>query len=166
MGTDKVPGPDCVEPACNDKISMFKKSLGGRAAFGTAVSTPSATAGPVNDGVGCPPTKDAIGISTWTLLHTTAAYYPEKPAAADRAAAENLVASLTRLYPCTHCREDFTEEVRASPPATESRTALCRWMCEQHNKVNEKLNKGTFRCDMEHLDRRWRFGDPRCYEED
>ena len=27
----------------------------------------------------CPPDKDALGSATWTLLHTVAAQYPEKP---------------------------------------------------------------------------------------
>jgi len=36
-------------------------------------------------------------------------------------------------------------------------------MCEQHNRVNEKLNKECFPCTMEALDRRWRKGVPGCW---
>ena len=35
-----------------------------------------------------------------------------------------------------------------SENSTESRTALSMWLCDQHNRVNEKLGKPTFRCEM------------------
>jgi hypothetical protein len=39
---------------------------------------------------------------------------------------------------------------------TSSRTELCQWMCDQHNRVNKKLGKPLFSCDMKNLDERWR----------
>ena len=37
-------------------------------------------------------------------------------------------------------------------------------MCEQHNMVNEKLNKPKFSCTLEELAKRWRTGNPRCWK--
>ena len=39
---------------------------------------------------------------------------------------------------------------------TQSREQLSLWLCEQHNKVNEKLGKPLFQCDINVLDERWR----------
>ncbi|KAI9912317.1 hypothetical protein PsorP6_005927 [Peronosclerospora sorghi] len=42
---------------------------------------------------------------------------------------------------------------------------LFRWLCEQHNIVNRKLNKPVFVCTMENLEERWRKGKPSCWDE-
>ena len=39
--------------------------------------------------------------------------------------------------------------------STSSRSELCVWMCEAHNRVNRDLGKKEFRCDMKELDARW-----------
>ena len=36
------------------------------------------------------------------------------------------------------------------------------WMCEAHNRVNTKLGKTTFNCDINNLDLRWRDGGKKC----
>ncbi len=73
-------------------------------------------------------------------------------------AASALITAVSVLYPCTHCRSDFAEAVRASPVAIESRDALAQWVCHRHNEVNAKTGKGQFSCDAESLSRRWRTG--------
>jgi len=47
----------------------------------------------------CPVGREDLGRFTWALLHTTAAWFPEKPDDADKTAARQLVDSLARLYP-------------------------------------------------------------------
>uniref|UniRef100_A0A7S1BI24 Sulfhydryl oxidase n=1 Tax=Corethron hystrix TaxID=216773 RepID=A0A7S1BI24_9STRA len=96
-------------------------------------------------------------------LHTTAAYYPIAPSTTEQYAATAFMRSISRLYPCAWCRDDFHQALKQNPVKAESREALCKWVCEQHNLINEKLGKEQFSCDMENLDRRWRGGDPRCY---
>lgn len=92
-----------------------------------------------------------------------AAYYPEHPADEDRTAAAGLVAALTRLYPCTHCRARLQGEVERNPPRYNSRADFSLWMCEQHNAVNSELGKPTFPCSLQALDERWRTGRPECW---
>ena len=74
-------------------------------------------------------------------LHSVAAYYPEQPTAGEMAAARDLVAAIATLYPCAHCRERLAVDLASLPvqPALQSRTALCAWVCAQHNLVNEAL---------------------------
>jgi len=112
----------------------------------------------------CPADTALLGRSTWTFLHTTAAYYPVKAPPKAQQNMISLLSSLSLLYPCIPCAEDFQEKVNENPPDVSGREALSRWMCERHNEVNEKLGKEKFECDWSSLNGRWRDGpaDGRC----
>ena len=150
---------DCKNPACGSKMDMFSKSLARAQSTGAAPPPPPPSAASLE----CPVDREELGRSTWDLLHTTAAYYPEAPDEAAQRAAAGLIGGLAALYPCEHCAEDFRATVEASPPALGSRTALAVWLCRQHNLVNEKLGKPLFDCDIKKLDARWRDGAPGCW---
>lgn len=71
--------------------------------------------------------------------------------------------TLARFYPCTYCALDFQENLHKHPIKVQTRDELCIWLCQQHNKVNQKLGKDTFPCTMRKLDERWRKSkDPKC----
>ena len=65
---------------------------------------------------GCPLDKEELGRSTWDLIHTIAAYYPDSPSDADKENARNFISSVSYLYPCEVCREDFKQSVADFPP--------------------------------------------------
>jgi FAD-linked sulfhydryl oxidase len=71
---------------------------------------------------------------------------------------KNLLSSLSLLYPCIPCAEDFQEKVKENPPDVSGRLGLSRWLCERHNEVNEKLGKEAFGCDWSNLNKRWKDG--------
>ncbi|KNZ74567.1 FAD-linked sulfhydryl oxidase ALR [Termitomyces sp. J132] len=124
-------------------------------ASGTAVAsitTPTLN-GPPPD---CPPDVEQLGRATWTFLHTTAAYYPERPTPTQRANMLMLLRSLPLLYPCSNCAEDFGEDIGKNPPDVSGRVGLSRWLCERHNAVNGKLGKKLFDCAK--TDERWKDG--------
>jgi len=104
----------------------------------------------------CPPDVEQLGRATWTFLHTTAAYYPERPTPAQRANMLSLIRSLPTLYPCATCASDFGEDMNEHPPDVSGRVGLSRWLCERHNQVNEKLGKEIFDCAK--TDERWKDG--------
>jgi mitochondrial FAD-linked sulfhydryl oxidase len=104
----------------------------------------------------CPPDVEVLGRSTWTFLHTTAAYYPERPTPTQRANMLGLLHALPVLYPCSHCASHLGENMKISPPDVSSRFALSQWLCEQHNEVNERLGKKRFDCAK--VDERWKDG--------
>ncbi|KAI0832074.1 FAD-dependent thiol oxidase [Trametes gibbosa] len=106
----------------------------------------------------CPPDVEQLGRATWTFLHTTAAYYPERPTMAHRVNMLSLLRALPVLYPCSVCATHLGEEMKTRPPDVSSRAALSRWLCEQHNQVNERLGKERFDCAVENLDERWKDG--------
>lgn len=106
----------------------------------------------------CPPDVEVLGRATWTFLHTTAAYYPERPTPTQRANMLSLIRSLPMLYPCSHCAADFDERVKEHPPDVSGRLGLSKWLCERHNEVNVKLGKSKFSCTIDKLDERWKDG--------
>lgn len=104
----------------------------------------------------CPPDVEQLGRATWTFLHTTAAYYPDRPTPTQRANMLSLIRALPLLYPCTHCADDFGEDMKGHPPDVSGRVGLSRWLCERHNEVNHKLGKEVFDCAK--TDERWKDG--------
>ncbi|KAJ7576898.1 ERV/ALR sulfhydryl oxidase domain-containing protein [Mycena floridula] len=104
----------------------------------------------------CPLDSEQLGRSTWAFLHTTAAYYPERPTPNQRANMLSLIRALPILYPCSHCADDFGEDLKVNPPDVSGRVGLSRWLCERHNQVNSKLGKESFDCAK--TDERWKTG--------
>lgn len=115
-----------------------------------------------------------------TQMHTMAAYFPDKPTGVQREAVTSFIRALGALYPCSHCAEDFRVALDERPPrcgrpaatmrphapvadpchrvcgcSTSSRSELCVWMCEAHNRVNRDLGKEEFSCELKQLDARW-----------
>ncbi|KAL0060425.1 hypothetical protein AAF712_012794 [Marasmius tenuissimus] len=108
----------------------------------------------------CPPDVEKLGNATWTFLHTTAAYYPERPTPTQRANMLSLIRALPVLYPCSHCADDFGQDMKVNPPDVSSRAGFSKWLCARHNEVNVKLGKNTFDCGLDKLDERWKDGPP------
>ncbi|MEN2496875.1 MAG: hypothetical protein MHMPM18_001340 [Marteilia pararefringens] len=105
----------------------------------------------------CPPDVAEIGRATWTYLHTTAAYYPEKPDDNQKNNARALIESLKVLYACGFCRNKLDPIINdIGDPDVESRHSFSQWMCKFHNKVNNNLGKAEFDCTKV-LDR-WKDG--------
>jgi mitochondrial FAD-linked sulfhydryl oxidase len=107
---------------------------------------------------GCPLNRREIGRATWAFLHTTAAYYPDRPSADDAARMDGLVRSVARFFPCGYCADKTEEEIARNPPRTRSQAELAVWLCTLHNEVNERMNKPPFPCTPEHLRARWKSG--------
>jgi mitochondrial FAD-linked sulfhydryl oxidase len=104
----------------------------------------------------CPPHLEELGRSTWTFLHTLSVYYPDNPTSVQKADMSIFLSLFSKFYPCTNCSEHLRGEMEKNPPVVESRSALARWMCRTHNKVNAMLGKPHFDCDK--VDERWRDG--------
>lgn len=58
----------------------------------------------------CPWDKNQLGRSTWGLLHTIAAHYPEEPTVNQQKDVKGFFSNLSRLYPCEYCARDFQKE--------------------------------------------------------
>ncbi|WVW84618.1 hypothetical protein I302_106652 [Kwoniella bestiolae CBS 10118] len=152
------------------------KGLGGMAGFASllqnsssssaSTSTQQATinASPVPqteaepDRTNCPPDTAALGRSTWTFLHTTASYYPQKPTETQQSKMISLLDSLSTFYPCSWCAKDFQKDMKVNPPEVKTRDDFVKWLCERHNTVNRKLGKPVFECSLGKLDGRWKDG--------
>ncbi|KAH6794944.1 Erv1/Alr family protein [Perilla frutescens var. hirtella] len=100
-----------------------------------------------------PTTKEELGRATWTFLHTLAAQYPEKPTRQQKKDVKELMAILSRMYPCKECADHFKEVIRANPVQAGSQDEFSHWLCHVHNVVNRSLGKLVFPC--ERVDARW-----------
>lgn len=132
----------------------------------TAALAAAATPSPSETPSDCPPDVEELGRSTWTLLHSMAATYPEKANMEHQANMSGFLKFFAKLYPCWVCADDF-QTWMAHPsgrnqPKLESRKEFGWWMCEAHNEVNRKLGKKEFDCRL--WEQRWRTGwkDGRC----
>eukprot|EP00252_Welwitschia_mirabilis_P016374 TRINITY_DN3611_c0_g1_i1.p1 TRINITY_DN3611_c0_g1~~TRINITY_DN3611_c0_g1_i1.p1 ORF type:complete len:198 (+),score=37.44 TRINITY_DN3611_c0_g1_i1:256-849(+) len=97
--------------------------------------------------------KEQLGRSTWTLLHTLAAQFPEKPTRQQKRDVRELMTILSRIYPCKECADHLKEILKSNPVEADSRENLAQWMCHVHNIVNRSLGKRSFPCDQ--VDARW-----------
>ncbi|ORY40019.1 hypothetical protein LY90DRAFT_704167, partial [Neocallimastix californiae] len=105
--------------------------------------------------------KEELGRSTWRLLHTVTARYPNKPTNEQKQALRSWVYLLTRLYPSGECAVEFSKILEQNPPNVESRDDASQWACKVHNIVNEALGKEQFNCNL--VGDRWKCG---CANED
>ncbi|KAM0245585.1 hypothetical protein ACHAQJ_010511 [Trichoderma viride] len=123
------------------------------------VSTTAVASGPPAD---CPPDVETLGRSTWTLLHSIAASYPETPSRTQQSDLLSFVGLFSKLYPCWVCAEDFQGYMVRQKPQVSNRDDFSQWLCRAHNDVNRKLGKPEFDCSR--WDERWRTGwkDGRC----
>ncbi|KAF3931848.1 hypothetical protein ABW19_dt0204350 [Dactylella cylindrospora] len=119
---------------------------------------------PVKSRKDCPPDVEQLGRSTWTLLHSLTATYPETPTPDEKSDMKTFLSILSRVYPCWVCAEDFSAWMskRENEPALNNQEDFGRWMCKAHNAVNKKLGKPEFDCNF--WKERWRDGwpDGRC----
>ncbi|VDB99929.1 unnamed protein product [Peniophora sp. CBMAI 1063] len=129
-------------------------SLSAAATAATAATAPAISEPASREN--CPPDVEVLGRATWAFLHTTAAYYPDKPNVNQRANMLNLLHALPTLYPCSHCADHLGQEMKSNPPDVSSRTGLSWWLCQRHNEVNERLGKKKFDCAK--TDERWKDG--------
>lgn len=115
-----------------------------------------------NPAADCPPDVEALGKSSWTLLHSITASYPIEPSNSQKSNVTQFLKLFAKLYPCWVCAEDFEAYIEKNRVRADSRQELAKWMCDAHNDVNRKLGKEVFDCQK--WEERWRTGwkDGRC----
>ncbi|XP_071729942.1 FAD-linked sulfhydryl oxidase ERV1-like [Rutidosis leptorrhynchoides] len=100
-----------------------------------------------------PVTKEELGRATWMFIHTLGAQYPENPTRQQKKDVKELMAILSRIYPCKECADHFKEVLSSNPVQAGSQAEFSQWLCRVHNVVNRSLGKPTFPC--ERVDARW-----------
>ncbi|KAK6462440.1 ERV/ALR sulfhydryl oxidase domain-containing protein [Scheffersomyces coipomensis] len=103
-----------------------------------------------------PPDVEVLGKSSWTLLHSIAATYPENPTSKEQQDLKQFVTLFGNFYPCWFCKADFVKYIEKNDPQVNSQDKFGKWLCEAHNEVNVKLGKPKFDCNL--WKQRWKDG--------
>jgi FAD-linked sulfhydryl oxidase len=103
-----------------------------------------------------PPDVEVLGRSSWTLLHSIAATYPENPDNKKQQDLKQFLKLFGNFYPCWFCADDFKSYIKENEPKVETQDALGKWLCDAHNEVNLKLGKPKFDCNL--WKQRWKDG--------
>lgn len=103
-----------------------------------------------------PPDVEKLGLSSWSLLHSIAANYPESPSNKHQSDLKQFLKLFGNFYPCWYCGEDFEKYMAKNEPKTGTQDDFGKWLCEAHNDVNAKLGKPQFDCNL--WKKRWRDG--------
>ncbi|RIA82310.1 ERV/ALR sulfhydryl oxidase domain-containing protein [Glomus cerebriforme] len=90
--------------------------------------------------------KAELGQSSWKLLHTMMARFPEHPTQDEKEALRSFIYLFSRLYPCGECATEFQAILAKHPPQVSSRETASQWACAVHNIVNKRLQKEIFDC--------------------
>ncbi|EGV63934.1 Flavin-linked sulfhydryl oxidase of the mitochondrial IMS [Yamadazyma tenuis] len=101
-----------------------------------------------------PPDVEQIGRSSWTLLHSIAATYPEVPDSQKQQDLKQFLKLFGNFYPCWFCADDFKSYMTKNEPKVSTQEDFGRWLCDAHNEVNVKLGKPKFDCNF--WRRRWK----------
>ncbi|KAH6653761.1 ERV/ALR sulfhydryl oxidase domain-containing protein [Truncatella angustata] len=168
MGKDGKPCRTCSSGSAFKAFA--KSSIGSKSSSSNTTTAAAAGAAAVTTGAAatfsiprdCPPDVEALGRSTWTLLHSIAATYPTQPSVREQSDLKSFMSIFSRLYPCWVCAEDFQSYIAKEQIRVDSRNEFGTWLCEAHNAVNVKLGKEKFDCSK--WEERWRTGwkDGRC----
>ncbi len=151
---------------CHDFQTWMKKGLGSKGGLKVEETAPPPKKNDKSDPdtrpEDCPPDQVALGRASWPLLHSIPVTYPGKACETRQQFMLEFLESFAKYYPCRPCGKDMTRDLKENPPRTESADELAQWMCEMHNRVNKKLGKPQFDCQL--VDQRWKDGweDGRC----
>ncbi|ODV58707.1 flavin-linked sulfhydryl oxidase ASCRUDRAFT_77710 [Ascoidea rubescens DSM 1968] len=103
-----------------------------------------------------PPDVTKLGNHSWTLLHTIAAAYPEKPSIEQQNEMKTFLNIFAKIYPCWYCGKDFQSFIKKNEPKVMTQDDFGKWLCNAHNSVNIKLGKPKFKCEL--WKKRWKDG--------
>jgi FAD-linked sulfhydryl oxidase len=107
-----------------------------------------------------PPDPDMIGRAGWTILHTTAAAFPNRPTSEQQRDFKDFIRTWSKLYPCNVCAYHMRRDLENREIVATNKREASRFVCELHNSVNRILDKPVVSCDPDEVLRRWHPGYP------
>lgn len=96
-------------------------------------------------------TKEELAHSTWTFLHgiiqNAPCEYTEYGEIFSKTQYNmiiNLLITISKLYPCSKCRDHFGEMLMNNKPKSFLKKDICYWVCNLHNQINKRNKKPIF----------------------
>eukprot|EP00291_Cryptomonas_curvata_P018385 CAMPEP_0172174820 /NCGR_PEP_ID=MMETSP1050-20130122/13881_1 /TAXON_ID=233186 /ORGANISM="Cryptomonas curvata, Strain CCAP979/52" /LENGTH=589 /DNA_ID=CAMNT_0012846847 /DNA_START=196 /DNA_END=1961 /DNA_ORIENTATION=+ len=102
------------------------------------------------DRLDLPPDRDTIGRAYWTYAHAASVYIARRPSPAELAAFRAVFETVSAVYPCSDCRENFVEiiedaVIQQELDAVETRHDAILFVWKVHNAVTAAgLSRGQW----------------------
>jgi hypothetical protein len=106
-------------------------------------------------------TKEILGRSTWTLLHSIGAGLHDPPTPDEQRGLLAIIRELGAVYPCLECRPGFNY-LDESLPDFSSRAAFEAWICKWHNSISKHLGKDEVVCSPSKVHQAYQLGCEAC----
>jgi FAD-linked sulfhydryl oxidase len=106
-------------------------------------------------------TKEIVGRSTWTLLHSIGAGLHDPPTLDEQTGITTIIRELSGIYPCIECRPGFSY-IDQNPPDFSFRAAFEKWLCSWHNAVSKLIGKDEIVCNSSKLHQAYQIGCEAC----
>jgi FAD-linked sulfhydryl oxidase len=101
-------------------------------------------------------TEHTNGRNFWKFMHTTAAYYPQTPTEEQQKEMRFFISKSAKYFLLNNeWKIYWKDRIKAHPPKVSNDKDLAKWVCEEHNYLNEALGRDLFSCRQENLKNRW-----------
>lgn len=81
------------------------------------------------------------GQSGWIFITACVFVYPLKADVDSKHSMRQFLTAISKIMPCSICRNHFSEAIQTLEPALKGRKQLLQWVCDTRNEINDRNGK-------------------------